>query len=61
MATEYKSTIAATLQRHTRQTHKANLCKEAASCKHQQEKHYWADDPRDRNTAANRGFGKSGA
>jgi hypothetical protein len=31
---KYKSTFAATLQRHTKPTLQANLCKEAASAKH---------------------------
>ena len=36
-ADEYKSALAGTLQRHTKPTLRANLCKEPASAKHQQQ------------------------
>jgi hypothetical protein len=47
-----KPTVAATLQRHTAQRYKANLCKEAA-LKTSTAKHCGADCPHDRCTSHN--------
>jgi hypothetical protein len=59
-AIENKSTVAATLQRHTAQRFKANLCKEAAP-KTSTAKHCGSDCPHDRCTSHNIRFGIIGA